>query len=317
MTARITIVGSLNMDLVIRSPRIPQPGETIIGSEFQTIPGGKGANQAVAAARLGGQVTMVGRVGEDTFADVLLDNLASAEIDASFVQRDGQAASGVALIVVDDHGENIIVVASGANMRMTEKDAEAAEAAIANSDVLLLQLEVPLPVVKRAAQIAQSHNITVVLNPAPARELPPDLLASVDVLVPNESETALLTGLPTESQTELEKAASHLLDSGVRSVVITLGKRGAYLASTDYESKIYEAFSIQPVDTTAAGDAFVAGLVVNYGAGKTLPEAIRWGNAAGALAALRFGAQTSLPKRAEVQELFNGEKPEKILGREA
>lgn len=317
MTARITIVGSLNMDLVIRSPRIPQPGETIIGSEFQTIPGGKGANQAVAAARLGGQVSMVGRVGEDSFADALLENLASAEIDATFIQRDRQAASGVALIVVDDHGENIIVVASGANMRMTEKDVEAAEAAIADSDVLLLQLEVPLPVVKRAAQIAQSHNVTVVLNPAPARELPPDLLASVDVLVPNESESAMLTGFPVGSQSELEKAASKILNSGVRSVVITLGKRGAFLASADYKSKIFEAFSIQAVDTTAAGDAFVAGLAVNYGAGKTLPDAIRWGNAAGAMAALRFGAQTSLPKRIEVFELLKGEKPEKILGREA
>lgn len=317
MTARITIVGSLNMDLVIRSPRIPQSGETIIGSEFQTIPGGKGANQAVAAARLGGQVTMVGKVGEDPFADALLENLASAEIDATFVQRDRQAASGVALIVVDDHGENIIVVASGANMRMTEKDVEAAEAPIADSDVLLLQLEVPLPVVKRAAQIAQSHNVTVVLNPAPARELPPDLLASVDVLVPNESEAALLTGLPIGSQSELEKAASKILNSGVRSVVITLGKRGAFLASADYKSKIFEAFSIQAVDTTAAGDAFVAGLSVYHAAGKTLPDAIRWGNAAGAMAALRFGAQTSLPKRNEVQELFNGGKPENIIGREA
>ena len=317
MTARVTIVGSLNMDLVIRSPRIPQPGETIIGSEFQTVPGGKGANQAVAAARQGGQVTMVGRVGEDTFADALLENLASAEIDATFVHRDRQAASGVALIVVDDHGENIIVVASGANMRMTEKDVEAAEAPIAESDVLLLQLEVPLPVVKRAAQIAQSHRVTVVLNPAPARELPPDLLASVDVLVPNESEAALLTGFPVGSQSELEKAASKILNLGVRSVVITLGKRGAFLASGDYKSKIYEAFSIQPVDTTAAGDAFVAGLAVNYGAGKSLPDAIRWGNAAGAVTALRFGAQTSLPKRNEVQELLNGGKPEKFFGREA
>ena len=317
MIARLTIVGSLNMDLVIRSPRIPQPGETIIGSDFQTVPGGKGANQAVAAARQGGQVTMVGRVGEDTFADALLENLASAEIDATFVHRDRQAASGVALIVVDDHGENIIVVASGANMRMTEKDVEAAEAAIAESDVLLLQLEVPLPVVKRAAQIAQSHRVTVVLNPAPARELPPDLLASVDVLVPNESEAALLTGFPVGSQSELEKAASKILNLGVRSVVITLGKRGAFLASGDYKSKIYEAFSIQPVDTTAAGDAFVAGLAVNYGAGKSLPDAIRWGNAAGAVTALRFGAQTSLPKRNEVQELLNGGKPEKFFGREA
>jgi ribokinase len=304
------------MDLVIRSPHIPQPGETIIGSDFETIPGGKGANQAVAAARLGGQVSMVGRVGDDAFADALLDNLASAGVDSSFVQRDERAASGVALIVVDDNGENIIVVASGANMQLTEADVESAEQVIAASDVLILQLEVPLPVVTRAAQIAQAHQVTVVLNPAPARELPPDLLKLVDVLVPNESETALLTGLPIDSQVELEKAADNLLSSGIRSVVITLGGRGAFLASTNYKSKIYEAFSIQPVDTTAAGDAFVAGLAVNYGAGKTLPDAIRWGNAAGAMAALRFGAQSSLPTRKEVFELLNGEKPESILGRD-
>jgi ribokinase len=316
MRARISVVGSLNMDLVIRSQHIPQPGETIIGREFQTIPGGKGANQAVAAARLGGQVSMVGRVGDDAFADVLLDNLAAAGVDTTFVKRDKTTASGVALIVVDDDGENIIVVASGANMQLSETDVESAEQVIAASDVLILQLAVPLPVVNRAAQIARANEVTVVLNPAPACELPPDLLKLVDVLVPNESETALLTGLPIDSQVELEKAANKLLSSGIRSVVITLGGRGAYLASTDYKSKIYEAFSVQPVDTTAAGDAFVAGLAVNYGAGKTLPYAIRWGNAAGAMAALRFGAQSSLPTRMEVIKLINGEKPESILGRE-
>lgn len=315
MNARISVVGSLNMDLVIRSPHIPQPGETIIGSDFQSIPGGKGANQAVAAARLGGQVSMVGRVGDDGFADVLLDNLAAAGVDTSFVQRDETTASGAALIVVDDNGENIIVVASGANMQLSETDVESAEQVIADSDVLILQLEVPLPVVIRAAQIAQAHQVTVVLNPAPARELPPELLQLVDVLVPNESETALLTRLPIGDQVELEKAAQKLLSSGVRSVVITLGGRGAFLASTDNKSKIYEAFSVQPVDTTAAGDAFVAGLAVNYGAGKTLPDAIRWGNAAGAMASLRFGAQTSLPTRMEVSKLFEGEKPDSILGR--
>lgn len=315
MTARLTIVGSLNMDLVIRSPRIPQPGETIIGSDFQTIPGGKGANQAVGAARLGGQVTMVGRVGEDAFADVLLNNLITAEIDSSHVLKDNEASTGVALIVVDDNGENIIVVASGANMRMTEGDVDAAETVIAKSDVLLLQLEVPLPVVKRAAQIARSHDVTVVLNPAPARDLPLDLLGFVDVLVPNESEAALLTGMPSDGQSDLEKAAANLLKSGVGSVVITLGKRGAYLASPDFDSKIYEAFSVQPVDTTAAGDAFMAGLAVNYGEGKSLAEAVCWGNAAGALAAMRFGAQTSLPERSEVEGLLRADKPEQVLGR--
>jgi ribokinase len=303
------------MDLVIRSPRIPQPGETIIGSDFQTIPGGKGANQAVGAARLGGQVTMVGRVGEDAFADVLLNNLITAEIDSSHVLKDNEASTGVALIVVDDNGENIIVVASGANMRMTEGDVDAAETVIAKSDVLLLQLEVPLPVVKRAAQIARSHDVTVVLNPAPARDLPLDLLGFVDVLVPNESEAALLTGMPSDGQSDLEKAAANLLKSGVGSVVITLGKRGAYLASPDFDSKIYEAFSVQPVDTTAAGDAFMAGLAVNYGEGKSLAEAVCWGNAAGALAAMRFGAQTSLPERSEVEGLLRADKPEQVLGR--
>ena len=315
MTARISVVGSLNMDLVIRSQHIPQLGETIIGSDFQTIPGGKGANQAVAAARLGGQVSMVGRVGDDAFADVLLDNLAAAGVDTTFVKRDETTASGVALIVVDNDGENIIVVASGANMQLSETDVESAEQVIAASDVLILQLEVPLPVVIRAVQIAKANEVTVVLNPAPARKLPPELLKLVDVLVPNESETALLTGLPIDSQVELEKAVNNLLSSGIRSVVITLGGRGAFLASTDYKSKIYEAFSVQPVDTTAAGDAFVAGLAVNYGAGKTLPDAIRWGNAAGAMAALRFGAQSSLPTRKEVFKLLNGQKPESILGK--
>jgi ribokinase len=254
-------------------------------------------------------------VGNDAFADVLLDNLTAAEVDTSFIQRDETAASGAALIVVDDNGENIIVVASGANMQLSETDVERAEQVIAASDVLILQLEVPLPVVTRAAQIAQAHQVAVVLNPAPARELPPELLELVDVLVPNESETAILTGLPIGSKVELEQAANKLLNSGIGSVVITLGGRGAFLASPDYKSKIYEAFSIQPVDTTAAGDAFVAGLAVNYGDGKTLPDAIRWGNAAGAMAALRFGAQSSLPTRNEVLKLIKGEKPVSILER--
>ena len=314
MTSRVTIVGSLNMDLVIRSPHIPQPGETIIGSDFQTIPGGKGANQAVAAARLGGEVSMVGRVGADAFADELLVNLSSSGVDTKYVRRDENAATGVALIVVDDAGENIIVVASGANMQVDETDVMTAEQVISSSDVLLLQLEVPLPVVTRAAQIAQDHGVTVILNPAPARELSKGLLELVDILVPNESETALLTGLDVRSQADLETAATTLLDSGVGSDVITLGKRGAYLAGTEHQAENFPAFPIQPVDTTAAGDAFMAGLAVNYSAGGSLPEAIRWGNAAGALAALKFGAQTSLPTKDEILQLIQRPGPEHILG---
>lgn len=316
MTSRITVVGSLNMDLVIRSPRIPGPGETIIGSDFQTVPGGKGANQAVAAARLGGQVNMVGRVGKDSFADVLMDNLNSSKVDASYIKRDVDSATGVALIVVDDTGENIIVVASGANMQVTETDVEAAEQIIKSSDVLLLQLEVPVKAVTRAAQIARQFGVTVILNPAPAQRLSPDLLNLVDIIVPNESEAEILTGIHLSSQVDLENASNRLLESGVKSVVITLGGRGSFFADSQPEGEYVNAFEIKPVDTTAAGDAFLGCLAVKIGEGSPLPEAVRWANAAGALAAMRFGAQTSLPSQDEVLQLISGESPEAIIRRE-
>jgi ribokinase len=198
MMASIAVVGSLNMDLVIRSPHIPRPGETIIGGEFHTVPGGKGANQAVAAARLGAQVSMVGRVGHDAFGSALLENLDADGIDHAFVVQDGQAATGVALIVVDDHGENSIVVSSGANMRLSP------------ADVLILQLEVPLESVIRSAELARAHGVKVVLNPAPARPLPARLLSMVDVLVPNESEAALLAGLPVGTQISMGVLEVHM-----------------------------------------------------------------------------------------------------------
>lgn len=316
MTARITIVGSLNMDLVIRSPHIPQPGETIIGSHFRTIPGGKGANQAVAAARLGGEVSMVGQVGGDAFADILLENLKSSNVDTNHVRCDSNSPTGVALIVVDDAGENVIVVASGANMQVTEADVKAAEQLISSSDVLLLQLEVPLPAVTQAAQIARENGVRVILNPAPAQKLSFELLKLVDVLVPNESETALLTGIEVSRPAELRNAAIQLLNTGVNSVVITMGNRGAFLASTANNMERIEAFNIQPVDTTAAGDAFLGGLAVNLGEGGSLREAVLMGNAAGALAAMRFGAQTSLPSRDEVIQLIGGKRPKSIIGRD-
>jgi ribokinase len=313
MKPRITVVGSLNMDLVIRSPHIPQPGETILGSDFQTIPGGKGANQAVAAARLGGEVSMVGRLGQDSFAGGLLDNLADSGVDTAHVQKDAEAPTGVALIVVDDNGENSIVVASGANMRLTEADVQDAERVIAEANVLILQLEVPLAAVIRSAQIAREHEVPVILNPAPARELPGEMFELVDVLIPNETETALLSGQRSRNTEELMQAAHKLLECGVGSVVVTHGKRGALLVSNEHGSIDFEAFKIDPVDTTAAGDAFAAGLAVHLAAGHPLPEAIQWGNAAGALAAMRFGAQTSAPSHDEVEKLINGVNPDKII----
>jgi ribokinase len=300
---RIAVVGSLNMDLVARAPRIPQPGETIIGSQFGTIPGGKGANQAVAAARLGAQVTMIGRVGCDVYAETLLETLSAAGVHHAFTVHDPEASTGVALIMVDGAGQNSIVVVPGANMRLSPADVAAAERAIADADVLILQLENPLEAVLHAAEVAQAHDVTVVLNPAPARALPRNLLATIDVLIPNESETALLTGLPACGPTEIEMAAQSLLKMGPGTVALTLGDRGAWLATRDRAEHV-PAFPVTPVDTTAAGDAFVAGFSVALAEGRPAKEAVRWGNAAGALAATRFGAQSSLPARGEVEKIL-------------
>lgn len=303
MVAHVTVVGSLNMDLVARASRIPQAGETIIGGDFHTLPGGKGANQAVAAARLGAQVSMVGRVGQDAFASPLLDNLSAAGIDHTFVTQDLEAATGVALIVVDDAGQNSIVVASGANMRLLPADVDAAEAMIATADVLLLQLESPLETVTRAAELARAHQVTLILNPAPARSLPASLLSLVDVLIPNESETALLTGMPVSDRSEAAAAALALRESGVGTVILTLGERGALLAREE-ETELFPAFNVTPVDTTAAGDAFVGGFAVALAEGRPVAEAVRWGNAAGALAATQLGAQPSLPTRQALETLL-------------
>jgi ribokinase len=305
MTARVVVVGSLNMDLVIRSARIPQPGETILGGEFHSIPGGKGANQAVGTARLGAHVSMVGRVGDDAFGNQLLNNLSTDGIDHTFVLRDGASATGVALIVVDDAGQNTIVVASGANMRLSPSDVDAAAAVFATADALLLQLESPLQTVIHAAKLARAHGVTVILNPAPARPLPQELLTLVDVLVPNESETSLLTGMPVANLDEAVAASAALHQAGVGTVILTLGERGALLAE-ERATRVLPAFEVEPLDTTAAGDAFLAGLAVALAEGRNPGEAVRWGNAAGALATTRLGAQTSLPARQAVEQLLQG-----------
>ena len=303
MTAHVTVVGSLNMDLVIRAPRIPQPGETIIGGVFHTVPGGKGANQAVAAARLGARVSMVGRVGGDAFGGSLLDNLAAAGVDHTCVTQDAEAATRVALIVVDDAGQNSIVVAAGANMRLSPADVVAAEPAIRAADVLLLQLESPLESVIRAAGVARAHGVKVILNPAPARPVPTELLALVDVLVPNENEAALLAGRPVGDREEAAAAAEALRKMGVGTVILTLGERGALLAQ-EGGTELFPAFDVTPVDTTAAGDAFVGSFAVALAEGKPMAEAVCWGNAAGGLATTQLGAQPSLPTRRALDDML-------------
>jgi ribokinase len=308
MGVKVTVVGSINVDLVTQVARFPRPGETIIGGDLETIAGGKGANQAVAAARLGAEVTMVGRVGDDVFASQLKKNFAAEGIDVTHVSASGDTASGVALILVDKAGQNSIVVASGANAKVTPKDVDRAAEAIATADVLLLQLEIPLESVHRAAQIAHEQGVKVVLNPAPARSLQADLLSLIDFLIPNESEASVLvstlSGSSATGQEEILPSADKLRSFGVDTVILTAGEKGAFLAEAG-GTRRFPAFSLeQVVDTTAAGDAFVAGLATAIAEGKPLSEAVLWGNAAGMLAATRAGAQPSLPSRAEIEALL-------------
>ncbi|MBC8264092.1 MAG: ribokinase [Anaerolineales bacterium] len=307
MPPHIAVVGSLNMDLVIRTPRFPSPGETIIGSAFHTIPGGKGANQAVAAARLGAQVTMVGRVGDDAFGGQQLSNLTQLGIDVSHVRRDAEAATGVALIALDEGGQNSIILAPGANMRFTSADVEAAEQAIASAEVLLLQLEIPLDVVEHVIGMARARGLTTILNPAPARSLPPALLSQVDYLIPNESETTLLTGIEVDSMETARQAAAELRASGVGTVILTLGGRGALILDGQQALHIH-GYQVEVVDTTAAGDAFVGGFAVALAEGRDLRGAVRFANGAGALTVTRLGAQPSLPTRSEVEAFLQNQR---------
>ena len=298
MKGQIVVVGSINMDLVVRSPRLPLPGETILGSGFATFPGGKGANQAVAAARLGAPVIMVGRVGSDAFGDQMLQTLANDGVDVSQVRRDAQAPTGVALITVDDKGENTIVVASGANMRVTPEDVQAAEAFFEGAAALVLQLEIPLPAIQRACNLAHRNRARIILNPAPARSLEPEFLAGVDDLIPNQTELSLLSGITT-----IPEATAKLRAWGVQNVIVTLGADGALLAGSG-EPVRYPTIKVRAVDTTAAGDAFVGAYAVGLADGLAAPEAIRWANAAAALSVTQAGAQPSLPRRHDLERFL-------------
>lgn len=297
----ILVIGSLNADLVVRAPRFPSPGETISGEDLAIIPGGKGANQAVAAARQGTSVAMVGRVGDDSFGPTLIQNLQNNNVDTTHVQTD-KAATGTAIIVVDSHGQNSIVLSPGANGKVTPADIEAI--AFQDADMLLLQLEIPLETVIHAASLARQNGLRVILNPAPARQLPDSLLADVDILVPNESELQLLTGMPVTDTATAETAAKGLLSKGVGTVIVTLGANGALLV-TDEQITHIPTFKVDVVDTTAAGDAFIGGLAAALLKDKSLEEAVRYGNASGALAATKFGAQPSLPTAEDVEHLMS------------
>lgn len=302
MTGNILVVGSLNMDLVIDVPHLPQTGETILGGKFATIPGGKGANQAVAAARMGAAVTMIGRVGNDDYGQKLRQGAARDGIDTRYIETDPQEATGVALITVDMKGLNTIVVASGANLAITAGDIHAAERAFSEADVLVTQLESPLEVVAEAICLAIKNRMHVVLNPAPARPLPSELLSMVEFFIPNEREAMQIAGVDS-----LEPAIQKLLDLGVKNLIVTLGEHGALLVTPETR-KEFPAHQVQAVDTVAAGDAFVGAFSTGIAEGSSVEDAIRLGNAAAAISVMRHGAQPSLPTRADVNDFLKGEK---------
>ena len=270
----ILVVGSLNADLVVRAPRFPQPGETISGEDLQVIPGGKGANQAVAAARLGANVSMLGRVGKDNFGDFLLDNLKQNNVDTASIPRD-DSATGTATIIVDANGQNSIVLSPGANGKVTSADVD--HASFPKGGLLLLQLEIPTPTVLRAAQRARENGTRVILNPAPAQQLPDELIALADFLIPNESELSLLAHMPVTDFASAEKAANLLLERGAKTVIVTLGSKGALFVDKETRKHI-DSFPVKVVDTTAAGDAFIGGFATSLLEDQSLEESVRFGS---------------------------------------
>ena len=309
----VCVVGSSNVDYVARAARLPKVGETVFGHTFLTSFGGKGANQAAMAARLGARVTMVSRIGRDGPGREVLENFRALGIDARHVTFDGSASTGVALIAVDDQGRNLLVAVPGANRDLSPADVERAAGAIRAADVLVCQLEVPLETTLRALQIAREgeaagRRVFTLLNPAPLpdRPLPPELLGLADVVVPNETEAEKLTGLPVETLPQVEAAARRLLEMGAARVIVTLGGRGALLAVRGAGARHFPAVPVEAVDSTGAGDAFVGALAWLIGRGDELEGAVRRAGAIAAVSVTRPGAQVSYPRAEEIPHLLDG-----------
>lgn len=307
MIPKIVVVGSANTDFVLRVPQLPSKGQTVLGDSFRVVRGGKGANQAVASARLGAQVTFIARLGMDSFGNDAVAAYREEGIFTDFIARDLEMYSGIALILVNSVGENTVSVGPGANSRLTPQDVVAAETAIQDADCLLVQLEIPIDTVRAAVELAHQHRVRVILNPAPARKLPAEILQLVDYLTPNETEAAILAGENPSSTNEssLPHLASIL---NIPNLIVTLGARGACILQNGQTTYV-PTFPITPVDTTASGDAFNGALAVALARGESVPDAVRFANAAGAITATRHGAQPSLPTKQELDQFMVSSAP--------
>lgn len=305
MSALYCVVGSINMDLVAQVDRFPKPGETRTGSTFGTYPGGKGANQAVALARLGAEITMAGKIGDDVFGSSYQETFDTEGVNRSIVEVETGLSTGVAVIEVDDSGENHIVIVPGANGKMDREYIERNIETIAAADFILFQLEIPLDTITHTLSLLKERKGKTILDPAPApvRGLPPELLANVDFITPNESEAYALTGVEVTDEATARKAGEALMQQGASRVIIKAGGSGAYIVDEGGVGKV-EGFSVDVADTTAAGDAFNAGFAYSLGEGASLEEAVRHGNGVGAMACTGFGAQSAMPTARVVQKLL-------------
>ena len=299
----ICVIGSLNMDLVVNVDTMPKPGQTIIGSNFKEVPGGKGANQAVAMARLNGNVSMIGKVGEDGFGKTLINSLKNDKVDTTYIQT-SKGATGVALITVDKNAQNSIVVSPGANFEVKEDDIDNNIEAIKNSDIVVLQLETPLNTIKYALNKAKELNKYTILNPAPAVKLDDEIIKNVDLLTPNETELEIISGVSIETEEDIQKAAQIMIEKGVKELIVTLGSKGSLYINKE-KSMFKKAYKVEAVDTTAAGDSYTGALAVALSQDKNIEDAMDFASKVGALSVLKEGAQSSLPTLEDVKN-FRG-----------
>ena len=296
---KIIVIGSSNVDMVVRTSHLPAPGETILGGEFFMNQGGKGANQAVAIKRLGGNLIFMAKLGNDVLGRQSVGYFKKEGIDTRYIALDEDSASGVALISVDDHAENSIVVASGANMLLNEQDVDKMLEEMCEGDILLMQLEIPLQTVEYAVRKAFGKGVKVVLNPAPARSLPKELFRHLYMVTPNRIEAKMLTGIKIANDADVEKVAEEICAMGVKNVIITLGSKGCLIREEGVSYRI-DAFKVEPVDTTAAGDTFNGALCVGLSEGMDLKQAAVMASKASSIAVTRMGAQSSIPYREEL-----------------